>query len=296
MSVGTDSNSPAVHVIIPTHTPRHLAACLRGLARQRVQPASVAVSCDTDDAAIGEMLDRTELPTSRVVQVSRRHQGWPHPAQVRNNAVRGLGGQGLLKDGDVLLGIDGDIVLCPEAVERHAGLVAAGAELVLGFRVCLDEKATAEFGGAYDAGLISKDEQQRLDERDGKYRRQIAMKRVLPRFLSRLFVKSHKPKLISAHYAVTVKRYREVNGFDEEYTHYGYEDDDFGRRLHAAGARCAIGVREIPALHLWHPSRATASPMDAPGYARFCMDLPVRAERGLVNGKAQPEVSVRVVK
>jgi hypothetical protein len=288
------SSLPAVHVIIPTHTTRHLAACLAGLARQTVMPVSVAISCDTDDPAIGELLNRVELPACRVAQVSRKHQGWPHPAQVRNNAFRGLENLGRLADRDVLLGIDGDIVLCQEAIARHAALAARGAELTIGFRMCLDEAATGRFAGAFDLELASREEAASLANRDRRYRRQLAMRRIP--FVGPLLVKPHKPKLISAHYAVTVKRFREVNGFDEEYTHYGYEDDDLGRRLHAAGARCAIGVGAVPALHLWHPSRAPARPTEAPGYQRFCMQLPTRAAHGLSEGLPQPQVSVRTVR
>jgi hypothetical protein len=108
-------------------------------------------------------------------------------------------------------------------------------------------------------------------------------------------IKPHKPKIISAHYAVSVRAMRAINGFDEEYVEYGYEDDDLARRLHALKPppKAAIVVRTIPALHLWHPSRAPARPTDAPGYARFATaGLPVRCRRGWQEPVDQPRVEV----
>src|SRR5262249_6815500 len=110
--------------------------------------------------------------------------------------------------------------------------------------------------------------------------------------------KAHKPKILGGHHAVSVRCLRAVNGYDEQYTGYGYDDDDLSRRLHALSPppRTAIAVSEILALHLWHPSRAPARPTDAPGYARFSSPgLPIEAEHGWRNPIPQPEPHVRVI-
>src|SRR5215510_3147913 len=94
------SGSARIHLLIPTHTTRHLAACVASLALQRSLPASVVVSCDTDDPAIGRLLDetwprvvaavrargRTGVP--RLIHTFRPHQGQARPSQVRNNGLR----------------------------------------------------------------------------------------------------------------------------------------------------------------------------------------------------------------
>jgi hypothetical protein len=104
-------------------------------------------------------------------------------------------------------------------------------------------------------------------------------------------VKSHKPKLLGGHHAITVARLREINGYDEEYVGYGFDDDDVSRRLYALRPmpRIAIAADRIIAFHLWHPSRAPARPTDAPGYARFRSPLrtPV-ALRGWRTPMSQP--------
>lgn len=294
---------PRVHVVIPTHTTRHLAACVGSMAHQSLKPESVVVSCDTDDPAIAALLREWGPRLAvRLLHVSRAHKGYAHPGQVRNNGVRAVQRVVGLREDDVVLGIDGDIVLAADAVERHATLAEGGAELVLGFRANLSEAATAGvtaeaiFAGADLGKLASKGELESLAQRQARYEKNLALRELCPKFLRGVFVKPHKPKLISAHYAVRASKLLEVNGFDEEYRDYGYEDDDLGRRLHGANARCAIGVRDIRAYHLWHPTRAPKSPMDAPGYVRFRQQgLPVRAARGIENPMPQDEPVVKML-
>ncbi len=300
---GGGAGGPRVHIVIPTHTTRHLAASLAGIGCQTVRPASVVVSSDKDEPAIGALVQEGGPRVGcEVIYVSRPHKGFAHPGQVRNNGFRAIRQTVGMRDDDVVLGIDGDIVLAADAVERHAALARGGAELVLGFRICLSEAATAGVDaraileGADLGTLASADEVESLSARQVRYEKNLVLRERCPSVLRPLFVKPHKPKLISAHYAVKASKLLEINGFDEEYREYGYEDDDLGRRLHAAGARCAIGVRDIRAYHLWHPTRAPKRPMDTPGYARFAMKgLPVRAVRGIENPMPQEEPVVRVV-
>ncbi len=299
-----------VHVVIPTHTTRHLAACLAGIGRQEQMPASVVVSCDTDDPAIGNLLDEWWPPMcgssgTVLIHVARPHKGYAHPAQVRNNGFRAIERMVGLRPDDTVLGIDGDIVLGPEAVWRHAEIARDGAELVLGFRICLSEAATTRvtpwgvMEGA-DRTVLTPEEEaaeyKLLEARQARYEKSLLVRNWVPSPLRDIFVKPHKPKLISAHYAVKAAKLLEVNGFDEEYRDYGYEDDDLGRRLHAAGARTRIGVRDILAYHLWHPTRAPKSPMDTPGYSRFSLKgLPKVAAHGIRNPMPQDEPVMRVV-
>jgi hypothetical protein len=307
---------PEVHVLIPTHTPRHLGVCLAGLAWQTKLPRSVAVTCDTDDPAIGGLLDelwprvveaahrRDRTWEGRLVYTFRPHQGEARPAQVRNNGLRALERAGCLEEGDVVVGIDGDIVLERTALAAHAARAARGAEVILGQRVCLDESRSshATVDGVLSdevelESLAAESELKALAERHAKFERIVRRKAMLPAWLARRVIRAHKPKLMSAHYAVTVKRCREVNGFDEEFTGYGYEDDDFGRRLHAVGSRVSIAIAEIRAYHLWHPTRLPGDRSVTPEFKRFARkDLPAFAVHGWRNPMPQPDPVVRIVR
>ncbi|HRQ72549.1 MAG TPA: hypothetical protein PLU35_05935, partial [Phycisphaerales bacterium] len=101
------ASPPRLHLLIATHTTRHLAPCLAALANQTRPPDTVTVSCDTDDHAIPELIravwplvaDRLRgrsLPVPPIRVVQRPHQGEARPAQVRNNALRALDAAGEL--------------------------------------------------------------------------------------------------------------------------------------------------------------------------------------------------------
>ena len=304
---------PRLHLLIATHTTRHLGLCLAALANQTRPPDTVTVSCDTDDPAItqlirglwphvaGRLHARSQpVPPVRVVQ--RPHQGEARPAQVRNNALRSLEQVGALDDRDQTLFIDGDMLLSETACERHHALATTGHELVIGYRANLDEAATeaidtdAVLSTRIDASsLLTRTERESLLARQRRYSRQLWLRRRLPAPLCP--VKPHKPKLISCHAAVSIAALRRINAFDERFTAYGYEDDDLGQRLHALRPRLrvAIAVADITAFHLWHPTRAASRPRDNPGHARFTMPRPSRAEFGWTNPAPQPDPHVEVI-
>lgn len=305
----TGPSGTGVHLLIPTHTTRHLDTCLAAISLQSEPPDSVVVTCDTDSGAIGDLLDRTwprvgdrlrrkgsRVP--RLLHVQRAHQGEPRLNQVRNNGLRALLDSGAHQS-SLVVTIDGDMALSPDAVAAHRKLAAAGADVIVAFRVNLSESRTQAIdaekilkGGEAEWMQIEPDLLDALTRRDRRYRRQLLLRQTLP-WLS----KSHKPKLLGGHHAVRLNALLAVNGYDEEFTGYGYDDDDLARRLHLLGGLSwSIAVSTIPAFHLWHPTRAPTRPTDAPGFARFSRrDLPVRTERGIASPLSQPLPVVRQV-
>ncbi len=304
---------PAVHVVIPTHTTRHLASCLASIALQRLLPATVVITCDTDAPEIGDVIDQVwptvvatlhGRPAPTLMHVVRPHQGRAMLNQVRNNGLRTLEAAGRLRDRDTVVVVDGDTLLAPDAVSRHAELAHLGYELVIPYRVNLSQQVTeavtpegvihAAEHGCFEA-LVGPPDGQELSDRHRRYRRQLLLRRVLPAWAG--LNKPHKPKVLGGHHAASVRCLRAVNGYDEHYVSYGFDDDDLSRRLHALRPppRTSFAVKDIFAYHLWHPSRAPASPTLAPGYERFVRDLPTVAEQGWRTPLPQPVPSVRLV-
>jgi hypothetical protein len=305
---GLTRSGARAHLLIPTHTTRHLGACLAALSWQSVPPASIVVTCDTDDAAIGRLtaevwrsvvaLNRLPGPLPVVLHTARPHQGAARLNQVRNNGLRALETAGVLRDVDQVIVLDGDTVLHPEAVRTHEQMASEGFELVIPFRVNLSESASdgveeqcvlRDQGRMVDAWLTA-DAQRELAERDRRYSRQLLLAR------ARL-AKRHKPKVLGGHHAVSVRVLHAINGYDESYVGYGYDDDDLSSRIHALRPRVRVGiaVRQIPAFHLWHPSRAPDRPTAAPGYQRFKVGGPIVARNGWHTPSPQPTPAVTVV-
>jgi hypothetical protein len=303
----------AVHVVIPTHTTRHLDCCLASIALQRRLPASVVVTCDTSAPEIGLLLDSLwprvvqalrGRPAPALLHIFRPHQGKAMLNQVRNNGLRALEQAGRLRPADVVLVVDGDTLLAPDGVARHAELAVQGHEVVIPYRINLGESVTAGItperileAAAHGQLNLAVEGQtgDALTGRHRRYRRQLLFRRFLPVWAG--VNKPHKPKILGGHHAVSVRSLQAVNGYDEQYESYGFDDDDLSRRLHALKPppRTAIAVKDILAYHLWHQTRAPARPTDAPGYQRFVQELPVAAERGWRTPLPQPQPTVRLV-
>lgn len=303
------SAQPEVFVLIPTHTTRHLACSLASLAHQEVPPKAVVVTCDTDDPSIGALLDEwwpsvsAKMMEKRgvacpLIHTFRPHQGRAQLNQVRNNGLRALRDHPLarIRPRDLVVVLDGDTMLVPDALKKHQALAAGGVEMVIPYRYLLDEGPTGTIvagdvlmNGVPRGRLITPEMERDLAKRDRRYRRHL--------FMNRLGLgKPHKPKLIGGHHAVTFGRLLEVNGFDEEYVGYRFNDDDLSRRLRAVRPHTAIAVKAIEALHMWHTIRAPDRLQDAPGYQRWIRtDLPTRCARGIENPLEQPAPTVRLV-
>lgn len=301
----SDSAPTRCHVVVPTHTTRHLEACLASLAAQSRPPASVVVTCDTDDPAIGELLESIPIASgggiARIIQARRAHTGIPRLNQVRNNGLRALEAITTLVEDDIIVLLDGDTMLAEDALKRHAAAAARGAELIIPFRVNLSRATTAGLGAGPIAParvrrLVTASDEAALRRRHRRYERQLLLRRLLPDWTRA--VKPHKPKVLGGHHGVSVRVLRAVNGYDELYTGYGYDDDDLTRRIYRLRprVRVAVVVRECLSLHLWHASRGPRRPTDAPGYERFRRnDLPTAAQFGWSTPSDQPPVEVRVI-
>jgi len=308
---------PVACVLIPTHTTRHLALCIAGLAHLDPPPRAVVVTCDNDEPAIGALLDeawpRVQGEIERrtgyapvLLHAFRPGAGEPRLNQVRNNGLRALDRGGYLREHEPLVVCDGDTVLEPTALGKHARRMAAGADVNICYRIELSEEQTGAMDtspvqgdrAAYEAFLqrVSTPEARAaLAARDRRYRKALWLRRLAPAWTG--LAKPHKPKLLGGHHAVRVSALRAVNGFDERFAGYRFNDDDLGRRLyaHRPRLRVDIAVADIVAVHFWHPIRAPQRLQDAPGYQTFAGPWTARAALGWDRPREQAPITVRVV-
>ncbi len=313
---------PRLHVVVTTHTTRHLDACLAGLAAQTLPPASLTLTCDGTppelvalaDARLPRLAAVAAWERTAVLAVFRAHTGISRQAQTRNNALRALDAANLLHPADAVLFFDGDIVAPGDTLRLHAQRFAAplagrGIHLALGHRAELSDEDTQRLLadpavswhgdgtppiGGLDAALagVMPSALPALHARDVRARRQLLARRWGLDGVGLL--KAHKPKLISCHAAVRVAALREVNGFDETFEGHGYEDDDLGLRLHRLGVRTAVVLAAVPVAHLFHPTRKPADPATSWQHAHFVRRRDThRASPGWDAPKDQPTPTVR---
>lgn len=279
-----------LHVVIPTHAAHYLDLALAALARQSRRADSVIVSCDNDDADIGAEAERCAQAYGLPVWWVRRETHHEERlCQVRNNAARHLRDTLGERTGRVVV-IDRDMVLPDATLAGHERL-GASAPLVYAYRIDVDEQASARLSGdhwfAGDDTLTPTAQQlDTLVRRDRRYRKHLLLRRLR-------LAPPHKPKLLGGHFSCDLGVYLAINGFDELYRGWGFKDDEFAHRAARSGHRCAVGVRALPAFHLFHPTRQPDRPMrELPNAQRFAGQhgLPLVCENGVENPLPQHPV------
>jgi GT2 family glycosyltransferase len=106
-----------------------------------------------------------------------------------------------------------------------------------------------------------------------------------------------KPPLRSGDFAMSRADFERINGFDENFRGWGCEDDDFGRRLRAAGVRLVSILNRTYLYHLWHPPAPTRPDQWKKGANVAYLQRPLRLTRCL-NGMAKRpghDLTVRLV-
>jgi N-terminal domain of galactosyltransferase len=298
---------PKPHVIVTTHTTRHLRRSLLGVSSMDPPPASITVSCDVDSQEIADLVaDCSRECSTRLMIVRRTHMNACRLSQVRNNGVRALSAMGMIdlgEDGGAgassrgtgvasrarVLYFDGDCIPAKNVAAMHAR-AGEHADLVIGFRVELTPEQTEAIDDESIRAWtlterLTPAQRRELADRQSRYRRQLFFKRFG-------LTKSHKPKILGAHFSVSIDALIRVNGFDEEFIGWGQEDDDFSRRMHASGARSAVVVRGAIVLHQWHPTRAPGAWEESNGVERFRRAGPTRCRRGIADPVEQPALIV----
>lgn len=281
---------PPLYLVLATHTTRHLRRTLLGAAVQSRRADLTVVSCDNDNADIAELVRAASAEFDLPITLAQRPKGEvARPNQVRNNGVRAILRQRPGTDGHVIF-FDGDCCPAFETLARHQELVARG-ELIVGYRIDLTEAQTQDFDegalrdhrppAVIDAGTLAA-----LQARHARYVRQLRLRRFG-------LAKAHKPKVLGANFSVSLAKFVEVNGLDEQFSGYGGEDDDFGRRVYRSGGRGVVGVNETVVYHQWHPTRKPELWHQGSGIARFKQTLPVRCERGLDHPVDQGPLVIR---
>jgi len=228
--------------------PEHLRLLLASLAAQTRPPDEIIVADDGSEAAAAAEYERQLAACSIPARTVRQERNGYRLAAARNRAIAAA-------TGDYLLFLDCDLALLPDAVAVHERR-AAPRRLLCGHRALLDEGATqalfavrpAPQEADWEVAWRSADCRE-LELAAHQFVRHAAFRRWR-------LARPHKPKLLGCHFSLFREDTVRVNGFDENYVGWGYEDDDLARRLYKAGVEPFSVITEARALQLWHPSLA----------------------------------------
>ena len=237
---------PRIAVIVSTYNhPKALEAVLASLADQTAHRCEVVVADDGSDARTRDLCERIRpgmpFPLMHV---------WQEDCGFRLAAIRNRAVAATTADYCVLL--DGDCVVLPDFVTSHARLAEPGY-VVRGPRVQLDQAFTESV--LRDGARIHRWSRPRwLIQRARGHVNQFLPFLKLPLGPLRKRTSHRWPGIRGSNLGVWRRDFLAVNGFDEDFEGWGYEDWDFVSRLLKRGVKLKEGRFAVPVLHLWHDS------------------------------------------
>jgi glycosyltransferase involved in cell wall biosynthesis len=222
----------------------HLRRCLASLAAQRGVEGRFEVVV-TDDGSQDETLRFLANASRRLPYplsfTTHAHDGF-RLSRCRNEGVAA-------SSAPYLLFTDGDCILPPDHLATHLS-TRRRSRVIAGDCIRLDEAITTRVD---EASLLRGNFPQHLP-------RQEVVRLRLKGLRSKVYEAcrtSMRPRLTGNNIGLWRSDYERVNGFDEQYVGWGFEDRDLQFRLERIGVRASSVLLRTAVVHLWHPTAPT---------------------------------------
>lgn len=230
-----------ISVIVTTYNrPDALALVLQGLSSQHDAHFEVLIADDGSTDQTQSLIENNPWPFP-VKHVWHEDQGF-RAARIRNLAVS-------YASGEYLIFIDGDCVPRSDFIGRHQELAEVGW-FVSGSRILLNPTLTEEAISGKKTILRWSVWNWLIARLKGD------INRVLPLLNIALSPSKNRSQEWQGAKTCNLAMWREdfnrINGFDEEFTGWGYEDSDLVIRLLQTGVRRKQAKSAVTVLHLWH--------------------------------------------
>lgn len=236
--------SPSTSIIVTTYNrPDALRLVLIALTQQTCLPDEVIIADDGSEnetrLLIEQLSNQLNYPLKHIWQKDEGFQA----AKIRNKAV-------LYANHNYLIFLDGDCVPFSDFIEQHR-LLAEPDWFVSGHRMLLEKKFTEkilkEFLPIYKNTLW----QWLLYYFHRQTNRLFPLLRIPLNKLRKLSSRRWQGAK-SCNLGLWKEDFLTVNGFDQSFIGWGYEDSDLVIRLIRAGIKRKSGKYAIPVIHLWH--------------------------------------------
>lgn len=269
----------SISVIVSSYNnASYLALFLESMAWQQCRPDEVIItddgSSESEWVRIREMAAASSLAVTAVTQPDLGFR----LAAARNAGVRAA-------SGDWLVFFDADMAVGPDVLAVHAR-AARPQRFLMGNRGNLPESVTRE---RLEAGTLG-DDFERLWYASARRH----LYRSYPKYLRHVVARRlgcaarHKPQITGCHFSLSRADLEAINGFDEGYEGWGYEDDDLSMRLYMSGCSSYQLMWQARAVHLWHPGADRAGGVRANlanrGYF-YRRDVAAVCSRGIIQPK-----------
>ncbi|HTT13111.1 MAG TPA: glycosyltransferase family 2 protein [Burkholderiaceae bacterium] len=233
-----------ISAIVTTYNrPDALRAVLAGLLAQADRRFEILIA---DDGSRGDTRELVEA-TARTSPVALRHV-WQEDKGFRAGAARNRAASEA--HGEYLLFLDGDCVPRPDWIAQHRAL-AEPRWMVAGNRILLAESFTRLVLASGTPIHTWTDAQWRAAAERGDINRTRPL-RSYPLGPLRKVAARRWQRVRTCNLGVWMADLRAVNGFDEAFEGWGFEDSDLAVRLINHGTRRKEGAFATGVLHLWH--------------------------------------------
>lgn len=233
-----------VSVIITTYNwPAALELVVKAFSEQTVRPFEVLIADDGSAIETAECIKKMQRQYALLIKHIWQPDGGFRAAQIRNKAAAQA-------QGDYLIFVDGDSVPRLNFIRNHLKIAETGY-FVPGSRVFLRQAFTEKI--VAEKILLHRWSLRQLWH--AYRRREIKwIRHLFPWHFDcfRKFFLNQWKEAQTCNLGVWRSDFLRVNGFDETYHGWGYEDSDLIVRLIQAGIKRKSGKFGMPILHLWH--------------------------------------------
>lgn len=266
-------NELGISVIVTTYNwPSALDRVLSGLSAQRYQNFEVIIADDGSKEETGQVIQMWQQRVSFPLQHCWHPDEGFRAAMIRNRAVA-------LAKKEYLVFIDGDCVPLPNFVRNHAKLAEKGY-FVAGNRLLLNQALTLK---AFTKKI-------RLEKYSVLQWGLATLKRECNRFLPVLTLPLGQLRkcltqrwqgVKTCNLGLWLDDYIRVNGLDEDYIGWGFEDSDLIVRLLRTHVKRKSGKFATGVVHLWHKEQSREMLTDnAYRLAQTLQSKEIKAKKG----------------
>lgn len=227
-----------ISLIISTYNrPDALKLCVKSAISQSTAPDEIIIGDDGSTLETKDMIDSLRLLTQiPIIHVWQEDRGF-RLAMMRNKSVA-------ISSGDYIIEIDGDIILHRDFIKDHIALCRPN-HYISGGRTYLNR--------SFSEYLCSEDKLDFPNFMSSKieYKREYCIR--VPLF-SKIFASRYRKNRtgLGCNLSFFKKDFAAINGYDERFKGYGYEDSDLESRLKNHGIKKLFAKFSAIAFHLWH--------------------------------------------
>ena len=265
----TDLVNPSL-IITTYNWPQALRLSVESVWTQTVLPKEIIIADDGSSIETRETVDqlRKQSPIP-IIHVWQPDEGF-QLSKIRNRGIAAA-------SSEYIIITDGDCILEPHFIEDHIYFAQVGHG-VCGSRIKLVPSASAKF---LETGHFVKPFFLSPKIRFGYHLSAIRNRWLSNRFVYEVGKLQTKAKFHGCNMAFWKSDAIRINGFDEEYTAWGWEDRDFGLRLRRTGVKIKYIRFAALLYHLYHPKKSNSSNGTTELFKQCIEQNHIRAEKGL---------------